>query len=97
MLDVIAKRLEGRIWGEIKGKDIQKEPFIPREFIAWDSDRKSRAVAVLSHFSDHYKTLHSKNETLEGFSSGLLPHDFIVTMYLKSGYHQFRLHKDLRQ
>lgn len=97
MLDVIEKRLQGRIWEEVSAKDIQKENFISREFIAWDSDGKSRAVANLSHFSEHYRPLPSKNETLEGFSASLFPRDYLITMDRKSGYNHFWLHKDMQK
>lgn len=47
MMDVIKKRIEVRIWEEIQAHQIRNEKYISREFIAWDSDRKSRSVADL--------------------------------------------------
>ena len=97
MLEVIDKRLHGRIWEEIDGEEIHNERFISRELVARDSDQNARAVADLSHLSDHYKPLKSKNETLEGFSASLLPRDYLISLDLKSWYNHFRLHKDLRK
>ena len=65
--------------------------------MARDSDNKARAVADLSHLSDHYRPMPTKNETLEGFSANLLPKDYLITMDLRSGYNHFRLHKDMRK
>ena len=96
MLDVIQKRLAGRIWEEIDEEAIGSEKFISREFVARDSDNKARSVADLSHLSDHYKPVPTK-KTLEGFSASLLPRDYLITMDLKSGYNHFRLHKDMRK
>lgn len=85
MLDVIEKTLQGRIWEEVSAMDIQKEKFISREFIGWDSDGKSRAVADLSHLSDHYRPFPRKDETLEGASASLFPREYLIKMDLKSG------------
>jgi Reverse transcriptase (RNA-dependent DNA polymerase) len=70
---------------------------VSREFIARNSDGSARAVADLSHFSDHYDSIMTKAETLEGFSASLLPGDHLLSMDLRSGYHHFRFHPDMRK
>ena len=56
-----------------------------------------RAVADLSHLSEHYDKIHTTNTTLEGFSASLLPGDHLISMDLSSGYNHFRLHPDMRK
>jgi hypothetical protein len=46
---------------------------VSREFIPRNSDGSARAVADLSHFSDHYDSMMKKAETLEGFSAACYP------------------------
>lgn len=97
ILEFIQRRIKGRIWEEIPPSKIHEEKFISREFIAWNGDGKARSVAELSHLSDHYDPIPSKNETLEGFSASLLPGDHLISLDLKSGYNHLRLHKDMRK
>jgi hypothetical protein len=59
----------------------------------WVSSSGSR----LSHFSDHYDSMVTKAKTLEDFSARLLPNDHLLSMDLRSGYHHFRFHPDIRK
>jgi hypothetical protein len=88
----IERRLRGRIWREIPPDEARKVLFVSREFIARNSDASVRAVADLSHFSDHYNSMVARAETLEGFSASLLPNDHLLSMDSRSAYHHFRLH-----
>lgn len=51
----------------------------------------------MSHISDHYGALSTKNETLERFSASLLPGDHLIVKELMAGYNHFRLYKDIRK
>lgn len=97
MMEFIDKRINGRIWEELSASQVAQEKIVSREFIAWVGDGKARSVADLAHLSDHYHSLPSKNDTLEGLSASLLPGDVLIYMDLKSGYDHFRLHKDMRK
>jgi hypothetical protein len=97
METIIERRLRGPIWREIPPDEARKQLFVSREFIARNSDGSALAVADLSHFSDHYDSMVTKVETLECFSASLLPKDYLQSMDLRSGYHHFRLHPDMRK
>lgn len=94
---IIAKRLRQRVWRELSAEEASKQKFVSREFITRDSDGKARAVADLSHLSNHYEPIVKKNTTLEGFSASLRPGDHLISMDLSSGYNHFRLHPDMRK
>lgn len=53
-----------------------------------------RAVADLSHLSDHGAPIKIKSEA---FLATLLPRDTLIVMDLRSGYNVFRLHNDMRK
>jgi hypothetical protein len=59
---IIEKRLNGQIWREL---------YVSREFMVQNTDRTMRGVADLSHLSDHYDSIVTKAETLDGFSASL--------------------------
>jgi hypothetical protein len=69
MVEVIEKRLVGRIWDEISAMEARAEGFLSREFITHNADGKPRSVDDFGHLSDHYDRISTKNETLEGFSA----------------------------
>jgi hypothetical protein len=94
---MIKKHLDGRIWREMTPAKAKRCRFMSREFIARDSDGKSRSVADLSHLSEHYDPVITKSEGLECFAASLIPEDTMLSMNLKSGYHHLRLHPDMRQ
>jgi hypothetical protein len=85
---IIEKPLNGQIWREL---------YVSREFMVQNTDRTMRGVADLSHLSDHYDSIVTKAETLEGFSASLMPGDRMLSMDLRSRYNYFRLHPDMRK
>jgi hypothetical protein len=94
---VIENRIEGRFWRERTRAEAGLVKYMSRVFIARDSDGKARAVADLSHLFDHYGGVITKSEGLEGFAASMLQEDTMISMDLKSGYHQMRLHPYMRQ
>jgi hypothetical protein len=62
-----------------------------------NSDGSSFSVADFYHFPDHYSAPSTKSETLEGSSASLKPDDRLLSMDLRSRYHHFRLHPDMRR
>jgi hypothetical protein len=94
---VIEKRIEGRVWREMTRAEAGRVKYISREFIARDSDGKSRAVAEWSHLSIHYDGVITKSEEFEGFAASMLLEVTVISMDLKSGYHHLRLHPDMRE
>jgi hypothetical protein len=94
---IFGKRLRGRVWRELSPEEGRKESYVSREFIARNSDGSARSVADLSQFSDQHEAIATKSETLERFSASLMPDDRLLSMDLRSGYHHFRLHSDMRK
>jgi hypothetical protein len=88
MLEVVEKRLVGRIWDEI-AREARAEEFVSREFITRDTDVKPRSVADFGPLCDHHDRISTKNETIENFSAILLSGDRTLTMDLKTGYNHF--------
>jgi hypothetical protein len=97
MQGVIEKNLNERIWKELSEEEAGKCLYVSRELFAYNADSKPRSVAYLSHLPDHYDPIVTKSETLEGFSVSLLPDDHLLSMDLRSGFHHFRLHPDMRK
>jgi hypothetical protein len=62
MLEVIEKRLAGRIWDEISATDARAEAFVSREFITRDADGKPRSVSDFGRLSDHYDRISTKTK-----------------------------------
>jgi hypothetical protein len=94
---IVEKRLSGQIWRELSLEQGRREQYVSREFMAQNTDGTMRGVADLSHLSEHYNSIATKAETLEGFSASLMPEDRMLSMDLCSGYNHFRLHPDMRK
>jgi hypothetical protein len=94
---IIEKRLKGQIWRELSLEKGRREQYVSREFMVQNTYGTMRGVADMSHLSDHYDTIATKSETLEGFSATLVPGDRMLSMDLRSEYNHFRLHPDMRK
>jgi hypothetical protein len=94
---IIEKRLNGQIWRDLSLEQGRREQYVSREFMVQNTDVTMRGVADLSHLSDHYDSIATNAETLEGFSASLMPRDRILSIDLCSGYNHFRLHPDMQK
>jgi hypothetical protein len=52
--EVIAERIAGRIWEELRPGHARSAKYLSREFVARDADGAGRSVGYFSHLSDHY-------------------------------------------
>lgn len=68
MLEVFGERLIRRNWIEVPPEAVAngKWPYVSRDFIVRNADNEIWAVADLSHLSDHYSPINTKNETFDG-------------------------------
>jgi hypothetical protein len=89
--------IEWSDWRELSLEQGRREQYASREFMVQNTDGNMRGVADLSHLSDHYDSVATKAETLEGSSASLMPGDRMPSMDLGSGYNHFRLHLDMRK
>jgi hypothetical protein len=96
MEEVIAERLAGRIWENLKPEQARSVKYVSREFVARDADGAGQSVGDFSHLSDRYSAVLTKSEKLEGFSVSMRRHDTMLSMDLRFGYNHFRLQPTMR-
>jgi hypothetical protein len=66
---IFEKRWIGQIWRELSLEQGRREQYVSREFMVQNTDGTMRGVANLSHLLDHYDSIATNAETLEGFSA----------------------------
>lgn len=93
----IQERLDKGVWERISTEEGWQGRYVSMEFIVTNRDGKMRSVAGFRDLSRFWNRCPKKISTLESFAVMLQPKDHMLSIDLKCGYHQFRLHPNMRK